>query len=328
MTEATHAAFALALLRALPEGDRCWSPFSVAAALCRAADVAGEDTAPAVADVLRADVDRTAKLLAVAADEPAVTSADTIWVDPTAPAVEHPDVRRLVLDEHAHVVINEAVRELTRGLVRQAVPPGAITPGALAVLVNALHAKGAWVEEFPEDDTRPRKFRTPSGKRMVPTMHRTGALGYAARHGWRSVLIPCEEALDVVALLPDQPLATAELDGEALADLITGVRFTEVDLYLPKVALEAATELVEPLRALGAGPLFDSWLLVEQVLHQAKLTLDERGVEGAAATTMIAAMGWHDPEEALVVRFDRPFLLAVRHRRTGLLLFLAEVTEP
>ncbi|MCC8245239.1 serpin family protein [Saccharothrix luteola] len=328
MTEATHAAFALAVHRALPAGNRCWSPFSVAAALCRAAGVAGEDTGPAVADVLRADVDRTAKLLAVAADEPAVTSADTIWVDPAAPAAQHPDVRRLVLDEHAHVVINEVVRELTHGLVRQAVPPRAITPGTLAVLVNALHVKGAWAEDFPEEDTRPRKFRAPSGKRMVPTMRRTGASGYAARHGWQSVLIPCEEALDVVALLPDQPLATAELDGEALADLITGVRFTEVDLYLPKVDLEAGSALVEPLRALGAGPLFDSWLLVEQVLHQAKLTLDEHGVEGAAATTMIAAMGWHDPGEALVVRFDRPFLLAVRHRGTGLLLFLAEVTEP
>ncbi|WP_053716222.1 serpin family protein [Saccharothrix sp. NRRL B-16348] len=328
MTDATHAAFALALHRALPAGNRCWSPFSVAAALCRAADVAGEDTAPAVADVLRADVGRTAKLLAVAADEPAVTSADTIWVDPAAPAANHPDVRRLALDEHAHVVINEVVRELTRGLVPRAVPPGAITPGTLAILVNALHAKGAWVEDFPEDDTRPRKFRTPSGKRMVPTMRRVGTFGHAARHGWQSVLIPCAEALDVVALLPDQPLATAELDGDALADLVTGVRFTEVDLHLPKVDLTEATELAEPLRALGAGPLFDSWLLVEQVLHQAKLALDEHGVEGAAATSAIAAMGWHDPREALVVRFDRPFLLVVRHRGTGLLLFLAEVVEP
>ena len=191
-----------------------------------------------------------------------------------------------------------------------------------------MHAKGAWAEDFPEDGTRPRKFRTPSGKRMVPTMHRLGTFGHAARHGWQSVLIPCEEALDVVALLPDRPLATAELDGEALADLITGVRFTEVDLYLPRVDLAAATELAGPLRALGAGPLFDSWLLVEQVLHQAKLTLDEHGVEGAATTAMIAAMGWHVPREALVVRFDRPFLLVVRHRGTGLLLFLAEVTEP
>jgi serpin B len=63
-------------------------------------------------------------------------------------------------------------------------------------------------------------------------------------------------------------------------------------------------------------------------VHRAKLTLDEHGVEGAAATSMIAEMGWHDPEEALVVRFDRPFLLVVRHRGTGLPLFLAEVVEP
>jgi serine protease inhibitor len=328
VTDATHAAFALSLHRLLPAGNRCWSPSSVAAALCRAADVAGEDTGSAAADVLRADVGRTAELLAVAADDDAVTSADTIWVDPSGPAADHPDVRRLVLDEQSHVVINEVVRDLTRGLIAEAVPPGAIGPRTAAVLVSALHAKVAWEEDFPEQDTRPRKFRAPSGKRMVPTLRRVGRFGHAARPGWQSVLIPCDGELEVVALLPDQPLATAGLDGGTLADLLTGVRFTEIELYLPKVDLDGAADLAEPLRALGAGPLFDSWLLVEQVLHRATLTLDEHGVEAAASTSMIAAMGWDDPEEALVVRFDRPFLLAVRHRGTGLLLFLAEVAEP
>jgi serpin B len=328
MTDVTHAAFALALHRKLPAGNRCWSPFSVAAALCSATDVAGKDTESAVAEVLQADVGQVSKLLAIAAGDDAVTSTDTIWVDPSGPLADHPDVRRLVLDENAHVEINKVVAELTRGLIPEAVPPGAITPNTLAVLVNALHAKAAWVEEFPADDTRPRKFRTPSGKQMVPTMHRVGTFGYAARRGWQAVLIPCDEAMDVIALRPDSPLATAELDGAAFADLLTGVRSTEVDLYLPKVDLTAATELTGQLRALGAGPLFDSWLMVEQVLHQATLAVDEQGVEGAAATMVFAIMGGHDPAEALVVRFDRPFLLAVRHRATGLLLFLAEVTEP
>ncbi|WP_156077170.1 hypothetical protein [Saccharothrix sp. NRRL B-16314] len=74
MTDATHAAFALALHRKLPTGNRCWSPFPVAAALCGATGVAGEDTGVAVARVLGSDVERTAKLLAIAAGEDAVTS--------------------------------------------------------------------------------------------------------------------------------------------------------------------------------------------------------------------------------------------------------------
>ncbi|MFD1150552.1 serpin family protein [Saccharothrix hoggarensis] len=328
MTDATHAEFALSLHRELPAGNRCWSPFSVAAALCAASDVAGGDTRAAVSDVLRADVERTAELLADAAHDDAVTSTDTIWADPSGPLAEHPGVRPLVLDENAHVEINKVVAEQTRGLVPEAVPPGAITPGTLAVLVNALHAKAAWTKEFPAEDTLPRKFRTPAGKVMAPTMRRVGTFSHVARHGWQAVRLPCTEAMDVVALVPDAPLAHARLDGETFADLLTGLSPTAIDLYLPQVDLTAATELADHLRALGAGPLFDSWLMVEKVLHQAKLTLDEQGVEGAAVTTMAAPMSAPPPREARPVRFDRPFLLAVRHRTTGLLLFLAELTNP
>lgn len=116
MTDATHAAFALALHRKLPTGNRCWSPFPVAAALCGATGVAGEDTGVAVARMLGSDVERTAELLAIAAGEDAVTSTDTIRVDPSGPLAEHPGVRRLVLDENAHVEIM-AVRHRATGLL-------------------------------------------------------------------------------------------------------------------------------------------------------------------------------------------------------------------
>jgi serpin B len=60
------------------------------------------------------------------------------------------------------------------------------------------------------------------------------------------------------------------------------------------------------------------------------LTVDEAGLEGAAATAMmmtrLAAVG--PPPRPVRVRVDRPFLVLVRHRPSGALYFLARVTDP
>ena len=61
------------------------------------------------------------------------------------------------------------------------------------------------------------------------------------------------------------------------------------------------------------------------------LTLDEAGLEGAAATAMtmtrLAAVTTPAPGP-LPVRVDRPFYLLIRHRPTATLHFLAQVTDP
>jgi serpin B len=60
------------------------------------------------------------------------------------------------------------------------------------------------------------------------------------------------------------------------------------------------------------------------------LTVDEQGLEGAAATGMVMrALALHrDLSEPVVVRVDRPFLFMVRHRPSGAVYFLARVTSP
>jgi serine protease inhibitor len=35
-----------------------------------------------------------------------------------------------------------------------------------------------------------------------------------------------------------------------------------------------------------------------------------------------------EPQEAIVLRFDRPFLFALRHNRSGSILFLGQVVNP
>jgi serpin B len=66
------------------------------------------------------------------------------------------------------------------------------------------------------------------------------------------------------------------------------------------------------------GPVF-----ISDVLHKAFVAVDEQGTEAAAATAVIMKRG-------RIFRFvaDRPFLLLIRDRPTGALLFCGRLLDP
>ena len=59
------------------------------------------------------------------------------------------------------------------------------------------------------------------------------------------------------------------------------------------------------------------------------LRVDEAGTEAAAATAIVmdTAMAVEAPEP-VEIALDRPFLLAIRDRDTGAILFLGRVVDP
>ena len=283
--------------------------------------------------------------------------ANTLWADLTLPVA--PDYLAAVKSwpggsargvdfrgdpEGARQDVNADVERTTHGLIRDLVPDGLISRDTRAVVVNALWLRASWTKAFERSATRPRPFRAPAGEVEVPTMRTTRQLPYARRDGWTVVTVPAGEGVVADVLLPDGALAPAEaaLDAERLAALLAAVRPTEVALELPRVTVRGQASLAAPLAALGLPTLFSrhadlsgitggvEGLTVDAAVHKAVLTLDETGLEGAAATavmmTRLAAMT--SPPRPVPVRVDRPFLLLVRHRPSDTLYFLARVTDP
>jgi serpin B len=57
--------------------------------------------------------------------------------------------------------------------------------------------------------------------------------------------------------------------------------------------------------------------------------VDEKGTEAAAATAVTMEVTSARPVEQLkVFTADRPFILAIRHRDSGAVLFLGRVADP
>lgn len=344
----------------------CWSPFSVASALGLVAAGARGPTREELATLLLGDAsaepDRLFEALGAAGrldgvgehdDRPVLAVADTLWADRSIRVREsfaealarmpHGAVRNGPFradPEGAREVINSDVARTTRDLIPELLPPGVIRSDTAAALVNALYLKVAWTHRFEDGGTRPGPFHAPGRTLRVPTMRLDERVGYAAVSGWQVVRLPAMGGVDAIVLLPDGELAAREpsLDADALAALVSAPEPRAVRLSLPRLKLTMRAELTPALKALGVRTVFGrdadlsgvspDPLAVQAVLHESVLKVDEQGLEGAAATAVMVRLMSMRRERPVEVRVDRPFLLLVRHVETGIVYFMARVTDP
>lgn len=359
----SHLDFTLSLHRALapdPHEQVCWSPFSVASALgllTLGARGASRDELTALLgdlDELTAAIAAASRLGEVGPDDdaPALAVSNTLWAD-EAITIHRSFAEELsgwsegtvrnapfrTEPEKARGMINDDVAETTRQLIPELLPAGVIRHDTVSALVNALYLKSAWRNPFDSGGTSPRPFAAVTGSVDVPTMTLNERVDYAARDGWQVVGLPGLGGVEAVILLPDGDLAEAEgaLTGSALGELLDAPDPTQVELSLPKLKVTTQAELTPALTALGVRTVFSreadlggispDWLAVQAILHESVLKLDEQGFEGAAATAVMMRL-MSLPAEPVVVTVDRPFLLVVRHRETGVVYFVARVTDP
>jgi serine protease inhibitor len=342
------------------------SPWSVSSALAAVAPACTPRVRRQIEQAVSGPGGGGDQLVALAADAARVVDAggdgllavaNTLWVDeactPVAAVVE--DLGRwpgaslrgvpLRTDPHgARQTVNAAVAELTRDLVPELLPPGTVTGDDRAVVVNALYLLAGWLEPFTASLTEDEPFRGPSGPRAVPTMRGVREVEYADE-GWQYLALPLDLGLTAEILVPPDGHRAA-VDAVARVDALDGAllrrcrrRASEhrVDLHLPRFRAETAVELTGSLHALGMGGLFEPGALglvveervhVSAAFHAAVLRVDERGIEGAAATALAMRAVAHRHLPEVEVRVDRPFAFLVTHRPTGAILFLAHVVDP
>jgi serpin B len=98
-------------------------------------------------------------------------------------------------------------------------------------------------------------------------------------------------------------------------------------------------DLIPPLQSLGVSRIFERYppavdiveqepLFISGAFHQAVLRVDEKGVEGAAATALVVRGVSAQLLPEVEMKVDRPFFFLVTHRDTGCVLFIARVVDP
>ncbi|OPY92086.1 MAG: Serpin (serine protease inhibitor) [Syntrophaceae bacterium PtaU1.Bin231] len=270
------------------------------------------------------------------------TSANSIWIDEGFP-VKDGYIRAMNDTFSTQVVnidlqgdgavdqVNGWVGEATRGMIDQFLDK-AQNPLAdvVLVLLNAIYFKGQWTVPFDPKDTREHDFAGTGSARKVDMMSsRRDCMGYEGQD-YRAVLLPYgdDERFAMVAVLPEGELDPF-IDGltpESLHALLTTFEEREgATVMIPRFEMEEELTLNDILIAMGMRSAFggadfsgitDRSIFISQVLHKAKINVNEEGTQAAAASAVFF-------RESAGFQFiaDRPFLFFIVDTQSGLILF-------
>jgi serpin B len=223
-----------------------------------------------------------------------------------------------------------------------------IPDNVMMYIVNALYFKGDWSEKFGFDvsATRETAFTKEDGSSIqVKMMSQNNRLSYYSDEYLATTSLPFgNKAFSMMFILPDETVSFAGMlnqlkQPDYFARCLQSGSNTEVDLYIPQFKTEYEISLNETLQQLGMGIAFtdfagfsgisDKSLCISEVKQKVYVSVDEKGAEAAAVTSIETSVTSVGPNpQKVVFRADRPFLFAIRENSTGIVLFMGKIGKP
>ena len=287
--------------------------------------------------------------------ETTVRLANGIWVREDFPVIEdfiqackqsfEAEAKNVptFVDNNVLNEINRFAAQHTNNLIKQVIDPSMVDENTAMALVNALYFKAKWQDKFKKADTKPQVFTTLNDEQIQAKMlHRTGSMRYGEDEDYQLLELPYKGGkycADII--LPAKGIDirkwVEDLDAERWQQMLNSTSYPEVEMALPKFALKYSRRLNDDLSALGMSDAFGakadfSRLSKEDtyvdLIHQYTfMQVDEEGTEAAAVTIGIVAPKAADIPQKFFVA-DRPFVLLVREKDYGTILFAAIIGHP
>ncbi len=265
---------------------------------------------------------------------------------------EHYDAGMNLVDfeaaaEDARETINGRVEEQTEGRIVDLIPEGVVDELTRLVIVNAIWFKASWVNRFDPSLTADGAFRTLSGDEVtVPMMlHEDLRTTFMAGAGYQAVQLHYQGDASMILVVPDEGRfdeVAARFDEALLTEVRANLSTFLVTLSMPRFEFRSELGLKTALQQLGIEAAFTDpalpggadftgmtpakELVIQDVVHQAFISVDEEGTEAAAATAVVVGVTSLPPKVELSL--DRPFFFVIDHTPTGEPLFVGQVTDP
>lgn len=240
--------------------------------------------------------------------------------------------------------INAWCNQTTEGLIPSILDE--VNPTATVYLLNSLYFKARWESEFAPEKTQEGDFNTSSGKVVKADFMQTQRMAAYVENEWfTSTSLSYQNDSYVMRLILPQPEISIDQVLQALSgsdeNLWKNTILADINLKMPRFALENKLDLVSTLQALGMEKVFtneadfssmsDISTYISLVQQATRLKVDEEGSEGAAVTVIggyLSDLMRPLPEEEVDFFLDRPFLFQIIESSTGTVLFMGQVGLP
>jgi serine protease inhibitor len=207
-------------------------------------------------------------------------------------------------------------------------------------LVNAIYFKGIWQKQFDKSKTVDAPFHAADGTTATVSMMARGAgVQYTTTPEYSAVDLPYgNSAFTMTVVLPnagaDIDAFVESFDRAKWNSLVGSLHDSELQVFLPRFRMEWQRTLNDDLEQLGMRLAFYDAdftrmsplglnLVITRVLQKTFVDVDEEGTEAAAAT--MVGIGVTSAPAAF--RVDRPFLVVIRERFSGTIVFIGKIAK-
>lgn len=284
-----------------------------------------------------------------------VKTSNSVWGNARVPLKE--DFQKMNIENYSAMVsqldfsdpsavdqINAWCNQTTEGLIPSILDE--VNPTATVYLLNSLYFKARWKSEFALEKTQEGDFNTSSGKVVKADFMQTQRMAAYVENEWfTSTSLSYQNDSYVMRLILPQPEISIDQVLQALSELDENLWkntiLADINLKMPRFALENKLDLVSTLQALGMEKVFtneadfssmsDVATYISLVQQATRLKVDEEGSEGAAVTVIegyLSDLMRPLPEEEVDFFLDRPFLFQILESSTGTVLFMGQVGLP
>ncbi len=250
----------------------------------------------------------------------------------------------------AHERINAWVKEKTNKRIDGLLPE--LNPLTRLVVVNAAWLEAQWDHPFQEEQTKELDFHGEESVIKAQFMHDESRGQFATIPDGIIAMRGCSRkrnSLSFFVIVPNSLDGLKALEDKisvgSLQEWVDSCKRQQVKWILPRLQLqqESSLDLIPPLKRLGLSAAFtpsldfsllakpqageDPKLMIGQMSHKVFLSINEKGIEAAAATS-VSLSKEEKPNVTAEARCDRPFLWGIWNNHYNSLLFLGRVTDP
>ena len=208
-------------------------------------------------------------------------------------------------------------------------------------LINTLYMKAGWDKPFVPEMTHDSKFTTSTKvEKEVPMMSQRGNIASYTTDDESAIVMPMSngrlEALFIMPNKTDIYNYVSSITASKIDRMYNEAKVGDIQISLPKVEMKMHYDLKNILQKMGITDPFNERakfetmgtasgkILLTRAIHDVFMKVDEKGMEGAAVTTIGVGTTSMPPS----IYFDRPYMMVVRDRATGTYLFMGKIEDP